>query len=85
MTTLREYYQLLKAHDWYFAFSDDQSVYNKGAASLKHLKQTMEESPLHQILFHGFQEHYFSGMGFDTEQAPLPTEPIDETQSKETN
>lgn len=40
---LEEFEKLLKAHDWYYHFSDDARWYNAGAASSNHISRMKAE------------------------------------------
>jgi hypothetical protein len=73
--SLKEFYQQLKRHDWYYPFSDDHSVYMRGDADRKRIEAIAKQSPAHAALLEGFRKHYFTGKPWDTEQAPLPEEP----------
>jgi hypothetical protein len=75
MVNLKDFYQMLKQHDWYYEYSDDYGVYMRGKANRNKLKKMAAQSPAHQHLFDSFFRHYFSGEPFSTEKTPLPEEP----------
>lgn len=83
MLSLKEYYILLNAHDWYYAFSDDTRVYNAGVSSLRALKKLMDQSPEHAELFNAFQAHHFTGPGFGNPRQPKPDLKLYERESNE--
>lgn len=78
MTSLKDFYNMLKKHDWYYAFSDDMRTYNSGESVKNKLKNITGESPEHKALYEGFENHYFSGKSFGTEKQELPEEPKEE-------
>lgn len=75
MVTLKEYYKMLKEHDWYFDWSDDGRVWEKGRAAHSRLAAMSTQSPEHKALWEGFKSHKFTGKPWNTEQAPMPEEP----------
>jgi hypothetical protein len=74
MTRLTEYYNLLEAHDWYYTYSDDGRVYQRGWKRELELETIAAESPAHQELFDAFRRHYFTG----DDNTPYPDAPIEE-------
>lgn len=73
MTTLQEYYKLLKQHDWYYAWSDDGGIYAEGAAERVKIEKIASQSEAHKALLMGFVAHYFPSE--NEEKKPLPEEP----------
>lgn len=63
MTTLRAYYDMLMAHDWFFDMSDDRIVRQYGRDSLKRLREIAKLSPEHEKLFNTVKEAIFVGKG----------------------
>lgn len=59
-------------HDWYYQMSDDLRVYQAGKAVRKALEREANESPVKQAIFDAWNDYYFSGPSFGTEQAPKP-------------
>lgn len=55
---LKQYYQLLKEHDWNYDFSDDLKVYKKGATERTVLSKLSQLSAEHESLYLGFLLHY---------------------------
>jgi hypothetical protein len=70
--TLQDYYEELDKHDWYYQYSDDSRVYNKGQQNADRLKRISEESPKHKILWEGFCNHMFSGGPWGTKKRRKP-------------
>ena len=70
--TLQELWDELERHDWYFAMSDDHSVYCAGAANYSRLNEEGRHSRPHANLMKAFQDHKFSGKPWGTEQTPKP-------------
>ena len=52
--TLKEYYELLESHDWYYGMSDDYSIYINGETSSLRLLSLAKESPAFAELYHKF-------------------------------
>jgi hypothetical protein len=77
--TLQEYWDMLDKHDWYFMFSDDRHVYEKGwQAENRLLKLAEDGGEEYRELFNGFQKHYFSGEPWVNEKQPRPERPVHE-------
>lgn len=70
--TLKEFYQELEKHDWYYDMSDDHGVWERGTANKRRLEGIAEESEEHRKLYEGFSQHYFSGEPWGTEKKPKP-------------
>ena len=73
--TLREYWEELNQHDWYFEWSDDGSVWKRGSDDRKRLRQLSMLSNEHQDLYAGFHEHHFNGQVFGTPNVEKPEIP----------
>lgn len=43
--TEEEFKELLRKHDWTFAFSDDNRVYQAGSASLRRIQGIVKSNP----------------------------------------
>ncbi len=52
--TLTEYYDALRAHDWFYAYSDDGRAYRRGRAEATHLAQVAKQSPAHTQMYGEF-------------------------------
>jgi len=48
---IEEYENILKTHDWTYQYSDDPSVYARGAGSLQKIHKHKNTTPKHQELF----------------------------------
>lgn len=72
---LREFYDELEKHDWYYSYSDDHRVWKKGEAAWKALVAKGNQSEAHQELLDGFQAYHFGGEAFGTEPQPKPERP----------
>jgi len=72
---LPEFYDQLDRHDWYYEWSDDHGVWERGSSDANRLAQIAKESPVHQKLHNDFTEHKFSGESWGTEKAPKPIRP----------
>lgn len=78
---LIEYWEMLNAHDWYFAWSDDARVFNNGDYAYERLKKLASGNKEFDILLKGFHNHYFSGEPWGTEQTTKPEKPTGETEN----
>jgi hypothetical protein len=73
--TLREFYNQLQAHDWYYDFSDSGEVWRAGVKDRKRLEEISKESREHRQLYLKFKEYVFSGESFGTKQKRKPHQP----------
>jgi serine/threonine protein phosphatase PrpC len=73
----QEFYDLCKRHDWYYAMSDDHSVYVRGKKSRRNLEHISHQDPEFRDLLSAFARYYFTGEPFGTEQSPYPERPDD--------
>lgn len=73
--TTQEYWDELNQHDWYYHYSDDGKVYNRGKSNEQRLDGHSLESDEHKAIFKAFSEHHFSGSAFGTDKAPKPERP----------
>lgn len=77
-TSLVEYYEMLEKHDWYYMFSDDSTVYNKGHAARNSLNSIAAKGGQEYVdLLRAFSEHMFSGEPWKNERAPKPEKPTE--------
>lgn len=72
---LRAYYDRLCKHDWYYDYSDDGKVWQRGLDSRNRLEVEARTDPKKAELYNGFKNHYFSGRAFGTERQPHPERP----------
>ncbi len=73
--TLTEFYDGLLKHDWHYMYSDDSDVRTRGWNQIKFLIAAAIISEEHLAMFNGVKAHYSSGIGFGTDQLPLPERP----------
>ena len=64
--TLQEYDKQLANHDWYYAWSDDPSVYRSGERAQDSIVRLRDISGAHATLLDAYNQHYFSGKHFGT-------------------
>lgn len=70
---LQLYFERCKIFDWYYEFSDDGSVYNRGRDTKMKLLSEADGDPIKMKIFMAWQNHMFSGSSFGTEKIPEPT------------
>lgn len=68
--TLQDFDQMLAKHDWYYAFSDDHSVFLAGEARVKQLYETAhaDQSGQFMALIDLYSRFYFTGEPWGTPQ-----------------
>lgn len=71
-TSLKEFWDQLNNHDWYYQYSDDNSVWRRGQAAREGLQRAAKTSPEHQKMYDGFFSHVFNHSG---EEKPKPERP----------
>lgn len=49
--TEEQFKQLLEEHDWYYGFSDDQRIWERGERTLRRIKQLMKDNPKFEQLY----------------------------------
>lgn len=80
LMTPAEFYSKLLAHDWYYAWSDDCSVYRAGqAADARMEQQAKNAGPVYQWLLSEFSKHFSTGEAWGNAQHPLPAPPTELT------
>jgi|GEM_PF-896302 len=72
---LEQYWEKLNNFDWFYEYSDDHSVWQRGRIAASKIAAIAIESPEHRALYDGFYKHHFSGKSFGTEKAPKPEKP----------
>jgi hypothetical protein len=76
--SLLDFYKMLEDHDWYFRFSDNSKIEQKGFENYIRLINIAEEGgPEFKKLLNGFERHMFSGKPWEGERAPKPEKPFD--------
>jgi len=73
--TLTEYYDELAGHDWYYNYSDDYSVWQRGLRNKRRLVAIAQQSEKHMELLEGFQRHMFTGEPWGNKREPKPERP----------
>jgi len=73
--SLQEFFDELEKHDWYYEYSDDQRVWDKGNTNSKRLSGISEESEEHKKLYKDYTNHMYSGETFEKEKIPKPDRP----------
>jgi hypothetical protein len=71
MTTLREFYDILSRHDYFFAMSDDSAVWRRGQAERDRIERISGESPAHRELWLAWADAKNRG-------TPLPPRPSED-------
>lgn len=56
-TSLPDYWDQLKRADWFYDYSDDASVWRRGAEEFGRLQRIAKESEAHQALYDGWKAH----------------------------
>ena len=67
---------MLSRHDWYYDYSDDHSVWQKGRDASEQLRRIAENGQEYKDLRLAFRAYYFSGDAFaNKEKQPYPEKP----------
>jgi len=74
---LTDFYDELSRHDWYYQFSDDYGVWQRGERDSARLTVISCESPRHGALMEAFTKHYYSGKPWGTPESPKPDRPTE--------
>lgn len=76
MPSLQEFYDMLEAHDWYYAFSDAHNVWLAGEAARDKLNTIAEAGGSeYKKLLKKYSKHMFTGESWGNKQAPKPRRP----------
>lgn len=59
--SLKDYYQKLESHDWYYDYSDDYTVWSRGHRIHQQLKEISKLSKEHEQLYKEFVDYIFHG------------------------
>lgn len=70
--TIKEYYKELENHDWYYSFSDDDTMYKRGYENELKLKKMAENLEKYQNLYAAFSAYKFSGNAWGTKRKLKP-------------
>ena len=66
--SLKEFDAKLAAFDWFYDFSDDHSVWERGRAAEAPLLATAKSSPQHRALYNLWHRHHFTGKPWGTQE-----------------
>ena len=67
---------MLSGHDWYYDYSDDHGVWQRGKDASERLRRISENGQEYKDLRLAFRTYYFSGDAFGKEKQPKPEKPI---------
>lgn len=68
-------YDALENFDWFYDYSDDPRVAERGRQERAKLEKQVAQTEGGQELYDAFKDHMFSGEPWGTEKAPKPTRP----------
>lgn len=60
--TIEEYWQKLKSHDWYYDYSDDHSVWQRGGRSKVELQAACQENELFARMYTDYSNWMFKSL-----------------------
>lgn len=63
---INEIDRLCASHDWYYAFSDDYSVWRRGERHIEKIREAIGMDDAGNRLFKAWTDHFFSGPNWDT-------------------
>lgn len=73
--TLSKYYDMLSGHDWYYDYSDDHGVWQRGRDASEHLRRIAESNGQeYKDLRLSFRAYYLTAPTH--EKHPYPEKPI---------
>ena len=58
---LKEYYQQLAFHDWFYEYSDDHSVWQRGSDKERQLMNDARKDKRAEALFEAYRNYMFKG------------------------
>lgn len=70
-----EFWNACNNFDWFYDFSDDHRVWQKGNRAKGLLVREIKQSPVRREIYDGFYKHAFSGPHFGTEKSEKPVQP----------
>lgn len=70
--SLAEYFEKLETHDWYYEFSDDGRIFDRGHSNQLALEAISKTSEKHKKMFDDFSAYHSSGDAFGTPKLPRP-------------
>lgn len=70
--TIKQFYDILSQHDWYYQYSDDHNVWKRGQEESSRIRQILQvEHPRSYQL----RELYNQWVRFVNKQGPRPVQP----------
>ncbi len=78
---LRDYYDELEKHDWFYEMTEDHRVWQLGNRASARIARISKESPEHEALRSAYHKHVFSGPNWGTEKASKPEKPENENEN----
>lgn len=72
---LQAFYDKCKHHDWFYEYSDDGRVYDKGRNARYELQKFCKMHPKYKEIYRQWSYYKFSGDHMNTEKQPLPIRP----------
>lgn len=73
--SLKDFDAQLAGFDWFYDYSDDHSVWERGCAAQSRVLAGAKQSPLHKALYDAWEKHHFTGKPWNTE--PFTKEHLD--------
>ena len=74
-SSTQEFYDRCATFDWYYDYSDDHRVWQRGCAVHDALRAEAASDPAKALIYHAWREYMFSGEEWGTEKAPQPARP----------
>ncbi len=74
--TLKEFYDKLEKHDWWYCMSDDGKVYERGSQNFEKLKKIANESTEHMTLYMQYSNYVDSLV--NGPKLPKPERPVED-------
>jgi hypothetical protein len=69
------FYDRCESFDWYYEYSDDHRVWQRGCAAHDALRAEAISDPEKDVIYQAWHKHMFSGVEFGTDKAPRPARP----------
>lgn len=73
--TLQEFYDKCAAFDWYYEYSDDHRVWQRGCTAHDALRAEAASDPAKSEIYQAWHKHMFTGEPWKSERAPRPEKP----------
>ena len=75
--TLNDLFEKLESHDWFYEYSDDNSVWRRGQEQLNEIRRiTARGGPEFAKLYQDYHDSVFSGPAFNCDAKPRPPRPL---------